>query len=106
MFDVAIILRIAILVNTFWSGFCKLLDTAIRNIMFGMTEVQELISQLRAKGWTVAAVSDELGVDYYTVYKWEKGIHEPSNVGAVLRVLRQLLQQRRIPKRRRVKRNP
>jgi hypothetical protein len=99
-------MRFALFVNTFWGEFWKLLANAIRSIIWGMTEVQELITQLRAKGWTVAAISEELGVDYYTVYKWEKGIHEPSNAGAVLRVLRQLLQQRRIPKRRRVKRNP
>jgi transcriptional regulator with XRE-family HTH domain len=74
--------------------------------MRAMTEVQNLIAELRAKGWTVAAISDELGVDYYTVYKWEKGIHAPSNIGAVRKVLSQLLQQRRIPKRRRYKRNP
>jgi hypothetical protein len=67
-----------------------------------MTEVQDLISQLRAKGWTVAAIADELSVDYDSVYRWVKGIHAPSNVGAVTRVLRLLLQQKRIPKRRRV----
>jgi hypothetical protein len=69
-------------------------------------EIQELIAELRTKGWSMAAISDELGVDYYTVYKWQKGIHAPSNAGAVSRVLRQLLRQRRIPKRRRYKRNP
>src|SRR5688572_12798314 len=106
MFDTDIIMQVALFVNTFSRDFWKLTDNAIRSIFRGMTEIQDLIAELRAKGWTVAAISDELGVDYYTVYKWQKGIHAPSNTVAISRVLRQLLQQRRIPKRKRYKRNP
>jgi hypothetical protein len=73
-----------------------------------MTEINDLIVELRGKGWTVAAIADELGVDYYTIYKWQKGIHAPANPRAVQRVLGELLKQRRIPKRKRYtrKRNP
>jgi hypothetical protein len=35
------------------------------------------------------------------VYKWEKGIQAPSNVGAVRKTLQQLLRRKRIPKRKR-----
>jgi len=69
-----------------------------------MTDIQELLAQLRVKGWTHAAIAMELEVNYLTVYKWQKGIHAPSNVGVVRRTLRQLLTRKRIPKQRRYKR--
>ena len=71
-----------------------------------MSEVQELITQLRAKGWTVAAIADELQVDYDTVARWQKGTRSPSNAAAVRVVLAQLLRRRRIPKQRRYKKSP
>ena len=71
-----------------------------------MAEVQDLITELRAKGWTVAAIADELGVDYRSVIRWQTGQRSPSNVVGVRAVLSGLLQRRRIPKRKRYKRNP
>jgi transcriptional regulator with XRE-family HTH domain len=64
-------------------------------------EVKELITQLRAKGWTLAAIADELQVDNESVYRWQRGLRSPANASAVATVLRGLLRRRRIPKRRR-----
>jgi transcriptional regulator with XRE-family HTH domain len=66
-----------------------------------MTDIQELLIALRAKGWTLAAIATELEVNYHTVKDWLSGRHAPSNVGVVRRMLRQLLQRKRIPKQRR-----
>jgi transcriptional regulator with XRE-family HTH domain len=71
-----------------------------------MTEVQELIEELQKKGWTLAAIADELEVDDASVYRWQKGMRSPANVVGVLAVLRGLLQRRRVPKRKRYKRKP
>jgi transcriptional regulator with XRE-family HTH domain len=73
-----------------------------------MNEVQELIAELRGKGWTLAAIADELKVDHDTVYRWQRGLRSPANPVGVLAVLKGLLQRRRVPKRRRYvgKRNP
>jgi hypothetical protein len=66
-----------------------------------MTEIQELLTALRAKGWTHAAIADEVEVNQHTVYKWQKGIQTPSNGGAVRQTLQQLLRRKRIPKKKR-----
>jgi transcriptional regulator with XRE-family HTH domain len=71
-----------------------------------MTEVQELIAELQRKGWTLAAIADELGVDDASVYRWQRGMRSPAIAVGVLVVLRGLLQRRRIPKRKRYKRIP
>ena len=66
-----------------------------------MTDIQELLTQLRAKGWTVAAIATELEVNYHTVKNWQSGKHAPSNIGVIRRTLTQLLARKRIPKQRR-----
>lgn len=71
-----------------------------------MTEVQELIAELQGKGWTLAAMADELGVDDSSIYRWQKGMRSPTNIVGVLAILRGLAQRRRVPKRKRYKRNP
>jgi ribosome-binding protein aMBF1 (putative translation factor) len=68
-------------------------------------EVQRILGELRAKGWTWAAVADELGAHYNTVQKWYSGEREPAN-RVVVRELERLLARKRIPKRKRYKRNP
>ncbi len=65
-----------------------------------MGVVQELIGELRSKGWSKAALADELGVTWFTVTRWERG-RLPANEVGVRMVLGQLLQRRRVPKRRR-----
>jgi transcriptional regulator with XRE-family HTH domain len=71
-----------------------------------MDEVQELITELRVRGWTVAALARELEVDYRTIIRWQNGQRTPANVAGVRSLLRGLLQRRRIPKRKVYKRNP
>lgn len=66
-----------------------------------MNAVQTLISQLEGKGWTLAAVADEVGVTVNAVEKWKVGDRYPANSKAVLTVLASLLERKRIPKRRR-----
>ena len=67
----------------------------------GMTDVQGTITALRQKGWTLAALADELEVDYDTVARWERGTRSPANAVGVKMALAQLMKRRRIPRRRR-----
>ena len=66
-----------------------------------MSDVQEKLSELRGKGWTVAAIADELGVRATTVHRWVSGDRYPDNSKPVLIVMDGLLQRNRIPKQRR-----
>jgi ribosome-binding protein aMBF1 (putative translation factor) len=84
----------------------KLIKPTIRGTIFSMNDVQELIHQLRAKGWTKASIADELGIPAYTLERWERGIHYPSNAVSVKGMLSRLLGRKRVPKRKRYKRNP
>lgn len=68
----------------------------------GMNEiVQAKIGQLQDKGWTLAALADELDVTPNAVEKWKSGDRNPSNTKAVLISLNQLVKRKRIPKKRR-----
>jgi DNA-binding XRE family transcriptional regulator len=75
-------------------------------MMFSMNDVQGLIQQLRSKGWTKASIADELGIPAYTLERWEKGIYYPANAVSVKGMLALLLRRKRVPKRKRYKRNP
>jgi Homeodomain-like domain len=66
-----------------------------------MTEAQELITRLQGRGWTIRAISRELGITDRTVYRWRVGGTAP---GPAARVLRQLLSEP-VPKRRYRRRN-
>lgn len=66
-----------------------------------MNEVQARIAQLQEKGWTLAAIADELEVTPNAVEKWKSGDRHPSNTKAVLALLNQLIKRKRVPKRRR-----
>jgi len=68
-----------------------------------MNDVQIKINELQEKGWTLAALADELGVTVNAVEKWKAGNRYPSNAKAVLIVLEQLSDRKRIPKKRRYK---
>ena len=68
-----------------------------------MNDVQELIERLRAKGWTLSAVADEMGVSRNAVDFWRSGSRYPSNTVAVKHELERLLVRKRIPKRKRYK---
>ncbi len=71
-----------------------------------MNDVQQLIVQLKAKGWTRAAIADEMGLAPYTLERWEKGVHSPANAAGVALLLERLLKRRRIPKKKRYIKKP
>jgi len=66
-----------------------------------MNTVQEKIAELQEKGWTLAALADELDVTVNAVEKWKAGDRQPSNSKAILMLLNQLIRRKRIPKKRR-----
>jgi hypothetical protein len=69
-----------------------------------MNDIQSKLKELQDKGWTVAAIADELEITINAVEKWKYGNREPRNAKAVLMLLDQLLERKRIPKQRRYKR--
>ncbi len=66
-----------------------------------MNNVQMKIAELQAKGWTLAALADELGNSVNTVEKWKAGDRYPANVGSVLLAMDALAKRKRVPKKRR-----
>jgi len=71
-----------------------------------MNNVQHLIVQLKAKGWTRAAIADEMGLVPRTLERWEQGVHSPANAAGVTLLLERLLKRRRIPKKKRYTKSP
>ena len=65
------------------------------------TEVQGRLAVLQDKGWTLAAIADELGVTSNAVEKWKSGQRHPSNVRTVVAFLDALASRKRVPKKRR-----
>ena len=55
----------------------------------------------KERGWTMAAIADELGVANMTVFTWQKGTRNAENARSVLFKLDSLLARKRIPKRNR-----
>ena len=68
-----------------------------------MNAVRERLADLEGKGWSLAAIADELEVSYNAAQKWKAGDRYPSNAKAVLQVLDVLCRRKRVPKRRRPK---
>jgi orotate phosphoribosyltransferase-like protein len=68
-----------------------------------MNDIQAKIAKLQEKGWTLAAIADELEVTVNTVEKWKAGDAQPHNAKGVFVLLDQLLERKRIPKQRRYK---
>ena len=56
---------------------------------------------LRAKGWTWAAIADELEVTKNAVEKWNAGDRTPANRKSTSEHLERLLKVKRVPKKRR-----
>ena len=69
-----------------------------------MSEVQEKLAILQQKGWTLAAIASEVGMTAQTVEKWKAGNRSPANPKLVSDCLDGLMQRKRIPKRRRPRR--
>ena len=65
------------------------------------SKIQLRIAQLVEKGWTLAAIADELGVTSDTVELWRAGKRNPTNARAVLLMLDKVLKKKRIPKQKR-----
>ena len=66
-----------------------------------MNDIQEKIADLQAKGWTLAALADELSVTKNAVEKWKAGDRYPTNSRAVVTLLDQIAKKKRVPKKRR-----
>lgn len=66
-----------------------------------MNDVQTVITLLQEKGWTLAAIADEIRVAHNTIEKWKAGDRYPRLKKPVLDSLDRLLSLRRIPKKRR-----
>ena len=66
-----------------------------------MNDIQDLIRQLRDRGWTISAISKEISVAGNTVDRWCHGSRYPANTACVKVSLSQLLR-RQVPKRQRV----
>ena len=66
-----------------------------------MNDVQEKLLELKDRGWTMAAVADELCVSHMAVFRWQKGMREAENSRSVLYLLDALMKRKRIPKQRR-----
>jgi transcriptional regulator with XRE-family HTH domain len=64
-------------------------------------EIQSRIAQLVERGWTLAAIADELGVKSDTVENWRAGRRNATNAKAILTLLDQIAKRKRIPKKRR-----
>ena len=73
------------------------------DILGAMNDIQEVLSGLQSKGWTVAAIADELGLKRVTVARWKIGVHYPANPSIAKQALKQLDLRKRIPKRKRYK---
>jgi transcriptional regulator with XRE-family HTH domain len=60
--------------------------------------IQELLQQLRDKGWGDSDIGDALGVSRVTVYRWRNG-QPPENVVMLSHSLRRLLRRAGPPRR-------
>src|SRR5919106_1486300 len=88
-------------VHTFCYAFSNFTIAALCCTVIDMEEIKKMIEELLARGWTTAALSDELGVSRDTVYRWRSGRNPPENPKLVALGLSRLLLRRRIPKRKR-----
>ena len=72
--------------------------------LVAMNAVQEMLADLEGKGWSLAAIAVEMGIAYNTAQKWKAGDRYPSNAKAVLVLLDTLAQRKRVPRKRRSRR--
>ena len=63
--------------------------------------IQTKLATAQKKGWTLAALADELELTVSTIEKWKAGQRNPANEKAVLSLLGHLEKRKRIPKQRR-----
>jgi transcriptional regulator with XRE-family HTH domain len=63
-----------------------------------MDDVQTLLADLKAKGWTKASIADEIGVKVNAVEKWQSG---DRNISQSRFILLNQLTKKKPPKKRR-----
>ena len=63
--------------------------------------IQIKLAVLQKKGWTLAALADELEQTVNTLEKWKAGDRNPANEKAVLTMLERVEKRKRIPKKKR-----
>ncbi len=66
-----------------------------------MDMIQQRLAQLKAKGWTNAAIADELEVHHITIRRWQTGDRYPENAKPVAMALDMLIARKSVPKQRR-----
>lgn len=66
-----------------------------------MNEIQKRIASLEQKGWTLAALADEIGVTKNAVEKWKAGDRQPTNPKALFALMDEIANRKRIPKKKR-----
>jgi transcriptional regulator with XRE-family HTH domain len=66
-----------------------------------MNDVRSKIAELQDKGWTLAAIADEIGVTVNAVEKWKAGDRYPRPDKPILDILDRVAKRKRIPKQRR-----
>ena len=66
-----------------------------------MNDIQIKIKELQEKGWTLAALADELEVTVNAVEKWKAGDREPHQAKSIFMHLGKLSDRKRIPKKKR-----
>jgi transcriptional regulator with XRE-family HTH domain len=63
--------------------------------------LQQVLAELRAKGWRVPEIAEAMDTHRATVYRWEQGLR-PYQEKAVVEKLKRLLSRKGPPRRRRV----
>jgi hypothetical protein len=66
-----------------------------------MSDIQDKLSQLQEKGWTISALADELGQARVTLDKWKTGERYPANPKAILAMIDQISKMKKVPKQKR-----
>jgi transcriptional regulator with XRE-family HTH domain len=65
-----------------------------------VNEVQRLIEELNAKGWTIASIARGVGVSRNTIHRWRAGQRYPENAFGVALALERLVLDQEVPGRR------
>ena len=65
-----------------------------------MNDVQQKISDLRGKGWTIQAIADELEVHRESIRDWMNGRYYPAHSKPILMAMDTLMKRKPPPRRR------
>jgi ribosome-binding protein aMBF1 (putative translation factor) len=68
-----------------------------------MNIIQTKLFELKTRGWTYAAIANELDLTSDAINKWKAGDRYPANEKAVIAMLEQLEKRKRVPRQRRYK---